>query len=93
MPGFKNSNCDQSSSGRFSIGVPVMTRRRRPLRSRAAFEFCDDEFLIACDSSSTIQSNATFESSSASRRTIPYVVMTTSASPKSVDLWSFASEA
>ena len=51
IPGLRNSKIDQSSPRWFSIGVPLMARRCRPLSSRAALAAWLSAFLIACASS------------------------------------------
>src|SRR5439155_15833103 len=48
IPGLRNSKRLQSSSTRFSIGVPVSASRWRPRSSRAAFAEAVDGFLMAC---------------------------------------------
>ena len=53
IPGLRNSNRVHSSPRWFSTGVPLIARRCRPRRSRAAFDDSVSAFLTTCASSST----------------------------------------
>ena len=73
-PGRTNWKIDQSSSRRFSIGVPVSARRVRADRRFAAWAYCVDDVLMYCASSSTTVSHSIDESRSMSRAITVYVV-------------------
>src|SRR5437763_1926763 len=90
-PGATKSNNDHKSNNRFSIGVPVKTKRTRLVSNLMARVCLAIGFLIAW-ASSNINMSHDVSLNQGRRFNVPYVVMITSTADKSGFLSSLLAE-